>query len=218
MGIQGGASAVEIIKSVEIIRGKRKIIFESGWTVWLDSRQTPDFPLIPGTGIDRANFEKYILLCQYPSALNDSVAQLAIRNRSKLEISQSLRRKKYDESVIEMVLYKLEKEKLLNDEAFSSQWVQARMSKYGPVRIARELRMKGIGQDLSERAMEEMLTEDQLLENAVRLAEKKLRAEKPDTDQLKRFQHVVSFLVRRGFSWEIARKAYEAALDETKER
>ena len=204
---------MEIIKNAEVIRGKTKIIFESGWTVWLDRRWMPGFSLDPGTTVERADFEKFLLLHQYPSALNDAVTLLAVRNRSRLEIRQSLLRRKYDHAVIEMVLFKLEKEKLLNDEEFSAQWVQARMSKYGPIRIARELRMKGIDRDMTGSAIQEVLTEDQELENAVLLAMKKLRTEKTDAEEIKRFQRITSFLVRHGYSWEIARKAYEMALE-----
>ena len=204
---------MEIIKNAEVIRGKTKIVFESGWTVWLDRRWMPGFSLDPGTAVERTDFEKFLLLHQYPSALNDAVTLLAVRNRSRLEIRQSLLRRKYDHAVIEMVLFKLEKEKLLNDEEFSAQWVQARMSKYGPIRIARELRMKGIDRDMTGSAIQEVLTEDQELENAVLLAMKKLRTEKTDAEEIKRFQRITSFLVRRGYSWEIARKAYEMALE-----
>lgn len=204
---------MEIIKNAEVIRGKTKIVFESGWTVWLDRRWMPGFSLDPGTAVERADFEKFLLLHQYPSALNDAVTLLAVRNRSRLEIRQSLLRRKYDHAVIEMVLFKLEKEKLLNDEEFSAQWVQARMSKYGPIRIARELRMKGIDRDMTGSAIQKVLTEDHELENAVLLAMKKLRIEKTDAEEIKRFQRITSFLVRRGYSWEIARKAYEMALE-----
>jgi regulatory protein len=204
---------MEIIKNAEVIRGKTKIVFESGWTVWLDRRWMPGFSLDPGTAVERADFEKFLLLHQYPSALNDAVTLLAVRNRSRLEIRQSLLRRKYDHAVIEMVLFKLEKEKLMNDEEFSAQWVQARMSKYGPIRIARELRMKGIDRDMTGSAIQEVLTEDQELENAVLLAMKKLRTEKTDAEEIKRLQRITSFLVRRGYSWEIARKAYEMALE-----
>ena len=34
-----------------------------------------------------------------------------------------------------------------------------------------------------------------------------------DAEEIKRLQRITSFLVRRGYSWEIARKAYEMALE-----
>ena len=116
-------------------------------------------------------------------------------------------------NMTEKIFEFIKKEKLLNDEEFSAQWVQARMSKYGPIRIARELRMKGIDRDMTGSAIQEVLTEDQELENAVLLAMKKLRTEKTDAEEIKRFQRITSFLVRHGYSWEIARKAYEMALE-----
>ena len=202
---------MEVIRSAELIRGKRKIEFESGWTVWLSRHLDPGFVLKAGTEVDRSSFEKFILLHQYPSALEQAVALLALRSRSRLEIERKLRQYRYDEEVIRLVLFKLENEKLLNDEEFSFQWVESRSKKTGKIRLANELRLKGVGLETIRNVLESG-TEEEELEHAVSLAEKKIRSSRNSRDDRKLFQYVTSFLMRRGFSWSIAKKACEKAL------
>jgi regulatory protein len=153
-----------------------------------------------------------ILLEQYPDALNRAVAMLAARPCSRQEIEQRLTRRKFDPEVISMVLYKLEREGLLNDREFSDLWVQSRSKKYGPARLRQELRMKGVEEETARSALGQFSEEDQLA-RATGQAEKKLRTIKPGTEPRKVFQQVTSFLVRRGFSWNIAKQAFQAASD-----
>ena len=201
---------MEVIHSTEIIGGKRKITFESGWTVWLNKNLDPGFRFLEGTVIDRSSFERFIMLHQYPRALEQAVSLLAQRARSDLEIEQKLRRAHYDHEVIQLVLYKLNKEKLLNDKDFSFQWVESRKKNIGSARLSMELRRKGIEPETIQNVLSSF-SEEEELENAVSLARKKIRAAKDDTDSKKQVQTVTAFLVRRGFSWETAKKAYRIA-------
>ena len=202
---------MEIIQSVETVRGKVRITFESGWTVWLNRNEQPGFSLSEGTVVDKNIFEKYILLHQYPSALERAVRMLSERACSKKEIEKRLFSARYDKNVIELVLYKLEKEKLLDDLDFAEQWVQSRSKKYGSSRIYRELRIKGVDADTAESVLE-CISEEEQAEHAVQLAEKKIRSLRDSCDSVKLKQRVVGSLIRRGYSWEIASKAYETAL------
>ena len=202
---------MEIIQSVETVRGKVRITFESGWTVWLNRNEQPGFSLSEGTVVDKNIFEKYILLHQYPSALERAVRMLSERACSKKEIEKRLFSARYDKNVIELVLYNLEKEKLLDDLDFAEQWVQSRSKKYGSSRIYRELRIKGVDADTAESVLE-CISEEEQAEHAVQLAEKKIRSLRDSCDSVKLKQRVVGSLIRRGYSWEIASKAYETAL------
>ncbi len=206
---------MEIIQSIDIINGKRRITFESGWQVWLKKDLALPFPPVKETSVNHVDFEQFILLHQYPSALDKAVSMLAVRARSKKEIEEKLRIAHFDPEVISLVIYKLEKENLLNDAEFSKQWVQSRMKKYGPARISRELQMKGLDRDTAASALDICREEDQL-SSAVALAEKKLRASDRETDQRILFRRVVEMLIRRGFSWETAKKAFEKAAEDGK--
>ena len=210
MGIPKGAALMEIILSVETVRGKTKISFESGWQVWLRRDDIPDFPLKEGTAVDRECFLKHIRLHQYPAALDRAVRMLAGRPCSRKEIERRLKLARFDADVTELVLYKLEKENLLDDRDFAEQWVQSRSRKYGSARIHRELRMKGIDEETASGILDRISDEEQLL-HAVDFAEKKIRSMQDSRDDRKLKHNVITSLVRRGYSWEIALKAFDEA-------
>ena len=202
---------MEIIRSVETIRGKIRITFESSWQVWLRRNEDPGFPLTEGTAVDRESFLAYIRIHQYPPALDHAVRMLAERSCSRREIERKLTLARFDPDVTDLVLFKLEKENLLNDREFAMQWVHSRSRKYGASRIRQELRTKGIDEDIASEILEDLSEEDQLRQ-AVALAVKKIRSLQPSCEEKKWKQRITSFLVRRGYSWDLALKAFEEAM------
>ena len=202
---------MEIIRSVETIRGKIRITFESSWQVWLRRNEDPAFPLTERTAVDRESFLAYIRIHQYPPALDRAVRMLAERSCSRREIERKLTLARFDPDVTDLVLFKLEKENLLNDREFAMQWVHSRSRKYGASRIRQELRTKGIDEDIASEILEDLSEEDQLRQ-AVALAVKKIRSLQPSCEEKKWKQRITSFLVRRGYSWDLALKAFEEAM------
>ncbi len=216
LGFQKGDAGLEIIKQVETIRGKIKILFESGWQVWLEQGRLPGFPLAEGTEVDRETLEKFLLLQQYPAALEKAVSMLALRPCSKSEIERKLKNMHFDPAVTELVVYKLEKEKLVDDLEFTEQWINSRIKKYGAARIYQELIQKGIDHDTARQALNSMPDEEQL-EHAVLFARKKVSQRQKDTDRKKLFRQVTGMLVRKGYSWEIAKKAFDTVVGDLSE-
>ena len=202
---------MEIIRSVETIRGKIRITFESSWQVWLRRNEDPGFPLTEGTAVDRESFLAYIRIHQYPPALDRAVRMLAERSCSRREIERKLTLARFDPDVTDLVLFKLEKENLLNDREFAMQWVHSRSRKYGASRIRQELRTKGIDEDIASEILEDLSEEDQLRQ-AVALAVKKIRSLQPSCEEKKWKQRITAFLIRRGYSWDLALKAFEEAM------
>ena len=212
MGFQKGTSDMEIISSVENIRGRIRITFESGWKVWLHKNQNPGFPLQAGVTVDRNSFMRYITSRQYPAALNKAVAMLAARACSRKEIESRLLRGKYDQQVIDSVLNKLDQNNLINDMDFSRQWVQSRMKKYGPGKIRQELKRKGVDEDTVQKSLE-MCSEENQMVSAVCLASAGIRTQSSPYDRRKLFSKITSMLVRRGYSWDIAVRAFNEAAE-----
>ena len=114
------------ILSIVFVRSMACILLDDGQKVWLTHADFLESGWREGLSVDRKDFERFVSLHQYPRALNQAVALLARRPCSKGEISQSLRRHHYADDVTELVIYKLEKENLLNDQEFSELWVQQR--------------------------------------------------------------------------------------------
>jgi len=205
---------LDVVKEISEKRHSAVIIMESGEQFWLTWTQLQEHePFKVGLEVDTDELRQWLLPRQYPMALNDAVALLAQRARASGEIRQKLRRKLYMEDTIEMVLYKLEKERLMDDEAFARDWAASRARcQIGRSRILRELRMKGISQEMAERALTE-LDEEEGDEAAVALAHKLLRRYSGEADERKGMQKLLAAMARRGYGYEDSRRAIETAIE-----
>ena len=184
---------------------------------WLSRRDVAEGGYREGQEVDMEAFVQFVRLRQYPRALEQAAAMLARRACSSGEIETRLRRHRYMDEVVELVLYKLEKEKLLDDRAFCAQWVRYRSGmKFGSRRIRQELKQKGLPEELIREALDELDREEEWRQ-ALSLAEKAWQRRKAADSHWKARQKVTAALVRRGFGWEVARRAAEAAANGTED-
>lgn len=208
----------DIVREIEEKKRGSVIVMESGERFWMTRSQMAERdPIEVGQEIDVNELRQWLLPRQYPMALNNAVELLAQRAHASGEIAQKLRRRLYMEDTIEMVLYKLEKERLLDDEAFVREWAASRArSQVGKSRIRQELRMKGISAEMAEIALEE-LDEEEGEEAAIALARKLLRRYSHETDERKAMQKLMMAMARRGYGYEESKIAVETALSEADE-
>lgn len=170
---------MDIITRITRQRGKMQIVISEQETIVVPLSLFRERPLTEGQPINLEEYDNWLMVRQYRHALDRAVACLAARAHSKHEIEQKLLRVGYRPCTVEMVLYKLEREHLLNDADFARQWVEARSGrKLGRSRIAQELRRKGIDADEAEEALSAIGEDDQLAD-AIALAEKQRRARSP---------------------------------------
>ena len=200
-----------IIQNISSVRSMVCIYLDTEEKYWIRSADFSASGFHEGDEYSREDFLRKIRIIQYPRALNYAVSMLAKRPCSKEEIRTRLLHKYYAEDVSDLVIYKLEKENLLNDEDFSEQWMRYRISrKCGPALIRRELKMKGIEESLIDKQLD-ALDSDEKYRNAVQLAGKAWNRMKPGDDIRKSRQKVIATLVRKGYDWETARAACEQA-------
>ena len=151
------------------------------------------------------HFEKYLAL---------GYRYLTIRNRSEKEIRDYFIKKKVAPVVIEKLVATLYEQKFLNDETFARSWItsRARFRPKGKVALRIELAQKGISKDIIEQVMSEENEElpDELTQ-AKSLIERRIVKVK-DLPRQEMYQKVGGFLARRGFSWEISKKAIDSSL------
>ncbi len=199
------------ISEIKSLRTLVCISLDSGESYWLHRDDLTDSGFKENQEYDSDAFFHLIRLRQYPRALNLAVSMLARRICSKEEIRQKLLHHRYTSEVTELVLYKLEKEHLVNDEEFCNQWIRYRLSrKYGLSVIRRELKMKGISEEMI-RASFQKLDPDAPQDNALSLAEKCWKKIRLDENVYKNRQKVISYLIRKGYDWDTAREACEKA-------
>ena len=205
---------MDMITAIKKERGHFRLTLSSGETVVVSAELFRERPFAEGDAIDLAEYDEWLLPRQYRAALDRAVSLLAMRAHSRGEIEQKLLRAHYRPSTVEMVLYKLEREHLLDDADFARQWTAARSGrKLGSGRIAQELRRKGVSAETISEALSE-LDEDDQFASAAALAEKALRRAKPGEDPRKTAQRIIGMLARRGYSWDIARKAVQRVMEE----
>lgn len=113
----------DVVAEVEESRRGAVVRFESGERLWFcRGAWLERSPLRPGDVEDLDVLKQWLLPRQYPQALAGAVRLLAARARSTGEIRQKLEAYGYMDDTVDMVLYKLEKEGLLDDEAFACEW------------------------------------------------------------------------------------------------
>ncbi|MFH1690077.1 MAG: regulatory protein RecX [Candidatus Eisenbacteria bacterium] len=129
---------------------------------------------------------------------------LAVRARSEGELSDRLRRKGFSEQLTAAVVFSLAEVGLVDDEAFARAWTdeRVRLRPVGPRRLAQELLSKKVNRDLAARVVDETFREHSELELARKAVEKKARVS-GGVDGGKRRARLHSFLIRRGFSFEV---------------
>lgn len=130
---------------------------------------------------------------------------LAVRARSEHELTTRLRQKGFGPRATEGVVSSLAEVGLVDDEAFARAWVdeRLRLRPVGARRLSQELSLKGVARELADRIIGEAFDEEPELDVARRAAERKARTLRGG-DPRKARARLHSFLVRRGFSYEVA--------------
>ena len=205
---------MDVITAIKKERGKYRVTVNDAEDVLVPVSLMRERPLSEGQPIDLEDYDNWLMVRQYRFALDRAVGYLAARACSTREIEQKLLRAGYRLSTVEMVIYKLQRENLLDDADFARQWVESRQHhKLGRSRIAQELRRKGISQEEAEDALS-VIDDDDQLSGAVALAEKAAARIKPGEDMRKAASRIAGMLARRGYSWDIAKQAIAQVLSD----
>ena len=205
---------MDVITAIKKERGRYRVTINESEDIIVPVSLMRERPLSEGQPIDLEDYDNWLMLRQYRFALDRAVGYLAARACSTREIEQKLLRAGYRPSTVEMVIYKLQRENLLDDADFARQWVESRQHhKLGRSRIAQELRRKGISQEEAEDALSVIDDEDQL-SGAVALAENAAARVKPGEDMRKAASRIAGMLARRGYSWDVAKQAIAQALSD----
>ena len=139
------------------------------------------------------------------AALQKALQLLSYRPRSEAEIRQRMKKGGFDPEVITKVLDRLRETGLVRDESFARDWVENRSALRPRSRkmLAYELRQKGVAEEAIEQALETTSEDEDLaLQAATRYAHKLSAA-----DWQEFHRRLMSFLARRGFSYETANTA-----------
>jgi regulatory protein len=132
-----------------------------------------------------------------------SLRFLARRPRSEKEMREGLGRRGFPAEAVEETVARLKDQGLLDEGAFARFWREGRETSSPRSRrlIELELRRKGIDPEMAREAVRDLDEE----ESALRAAVKKAKSLKGLDEETYR-KRMLSYLQRRGFSWELARR------------
>ncbi|OZC01760.1 regulatory protein RecX [Rubricoccus marinus] len=147
------------------------------------------------------------------AARRASLDYLSLGGKTSTELKRSLARRGFSDFAAEDAIAQMERYGYLDDAAYAMAFAKGRAASrgHGPQRLRADLLKKGVPRAAIDRALEE-LDADDLAESANALGLKRWRALSSESDTRKRKKKTTDFLLRRGFSFDQARTAVEAAL------
>ena len=135
------------------------------------------------------------------------------REHNTIELQQKLQKKYPDQpETIEQTLQELKERNWLSDERYCESFIHDQLltTKPGPQIIIHKLTQKGVSNELAKTQVEKYYPKEKQLQIAQNLAQKKhdeiLRRGKL-TKTIEKQQKIITYLVNKGFSFEIAKQA-----------
>ena len=196
-------------------RGNRQSIFVNGrFVAGVDEEVVLALGLRVGQQVSEERLARMLRAETVQRARQAALNLLSYRSRSANEVRRRLLLKGYAEDVVDEALLALSQVDLINDERFSRDWVAGRLEQkpMGKVRIAWELRQKGVAQDLVEQAVETVDSETEY-ELALGLVQRKIRHSGSGVSYDER-RRLAQFLRRRGFSWDVTNRVLSELVSE----
>lgn len=137
------------------------------------------------------------------------------RNISTMACKKKLSLQGFDESSVEDAIEKLLANDYLNDERYARYYCEMKAAHVGRNRLLMELSRQGVDRRIANEAIEAVLVEEDQLEEAQRLARKKLEQLGMVLDH-KNYAKVYGLLSRKGFAQDITRRVMDLLRTESR--
>ena len=200
------------ILSIQKQRGTAHAVLEDGERILIPAPLFRERPLRVGERIDPDAYRSWMDARASGFALDCAVRYLAARPRTVREVQSRLKDAGYSAEISGQVVERLRREGYLNDAAFAEQWVLSREERgMGARRLSQELHRKGVDDALVQHAISGM-TEEDTQRHAAEQAKKLIGRTHGKTPQDVR-RKVLAALVRRGYSWAEAQRAFAQNAD-----
>jgi len=141
-------------------------------------------------------FKKYLIESEQNLAFNKAFNYLNTTFKTAKQMREYLKKKGYDEIIINNVITKLKEYDYLNDKKFAEIFVNSYKSKYGKNMLKNKLLNKGVSKQIIDEVLEDFESEDNVID---KLLAKKIN-NKPLTSDL--LTKCIRFLSSRGFNYD----------------
>lgn len=183
----------------------------SDWTIGKCGLRT-------GDDLDEPSVDKIKSTEAETQAKNIAINYLSYRQRSAKEIIDHLIKKGFERACAEDVTRQLQSARMVNDLEFARLFVRDRLKRKptGQALLRMQLLAKGITSSMADMVLAELISPQSQQASALQAAKRKIQLthySKKSIDEEKRKKRLLDFLLRRGFSYEIALKTIHTTLD-----
>lgn len=181
------------------------------------------FRLIVGKEVTIQDLQKLLYEAEVGKLIEKLYGYITIRQRSEKEIHDYLKQLSYKRKVkgqeeisdlsMQLCLDRLRQKGLVDDMSFAKSWVESRRrsKKKGSLALKFELIQKGISNEIIAQVLSADSFDDEAT-LAAQALEKKLSSFN-SYDSQKRYQKGIEYLLRKGFSFQVAKEAVTAVLN-----
>jgi regulatory protein len=184
--------------------GRRVNVFVDGRYAFSLERDLANLVRV-GQPVSDLKSAELLLEDEQARAFEGALAFLSYRPRSEREVRERLQKKDVPPPILESVIERLRRLRLVDDQEFARYWVEQRQT-HRPrgVRLLRqELRQKGVDADTTTDVLEQSEEAEDPVEAACRAAQRKAAALR-SSDSREFQQKLGQFLLRRGFDYATA--------------
>lgn len=121
----------------------------------------------------------------------------------------------FSESAVNQAIDLLVENGFLNDLRYAQNYYEIKQAVYGRFRIQQELMRQGVDKGLVTQVVRDMADEDLELEEALKYAERKLKAGGNELDQ-KAYARIYGFLARKGYATGVIRQVMDRLRSESR--
>jgi regulatory protein len=183
----------------------------SDWTIG-------KYGLHTGDDLDDLSVDKIKSTEAETQAKNIAINYLSYRQRSSKEVMDHLTKKGFSRECSEAVTSQLKSVQMVNDLEFARAFVRDRLKRKptGKALLRMQLLAKGITSSITDMVLAELISPQGQQASALQAAKRKIQItqfSKRNLDEEKQRKRLLDFLLRRGFSFEIALKTIRNTLD-----
>ncbi|WP_163194355.1 recombination regulator RecX [Clostridium thermarum] len=199
-----------IITKVEVQKNNKKrvnVYINEDYAFSCDAELVYKYDLKKSKLVDLEQIKDIITADNLMKAKNDALKYLERSYKTEKELRDKLYKKGYDETTVQGTVAFLKEYNFLNDEKYIEIYIKDKQKRSGKNKLKYDLIKKGIDEEIIQEFTSKMEAgvEDDTAES---LAAKKYQIIiKRETDKKKIYEKLLRFLVNKGFSWEIAKKA-----------
>ena len=200
-----------IITKIEEQKNKKRvnIFVDDAFFCGLNKETAVVFRLKTNKEVDEKTLKEAVFDSEVKSATEKGVDYISSRMHSRKELYDKLVKKGYDKQVILKALEKLEEYHYVDDGLFAKQFIEQN-KKYSTKMLENKLKQKGISSDIIS---ENLGGDDENLdlELCKKYAQKYAKSKDLKADGA--VQKMYASLARKGFSFDVIKKACKAEID-----